>query len=261
MGTAASAQASEAMQSASAADVQAYLDQLPEVDKAKLKDALAAAALPAPFLAEYFDKVQARTEALITDEEKLLALATSPDPQRKLKEEAMSWFEAEARPLLEKSFKHHDTKGTGVLDREEAAAFFSHLVMEETDLAKAMSALTIDTGIRMSMAELDGLSQETRAELKPIFEKQIKDEIAKAKAEVQKKEDSYKSDKASHDAAAMKVLDVNGDGTIQLPEFLAAFEPDNQKNLELHIALGYLTEEEVKAQQKRQADGPECAQQ
>merc|ERR1719411_18722 len=139
-------------------------------------------------------------------------------------------------------------------DKDEAAVFFTNLMKEETDLAKAMSALTIEVGVKMGFAQLEGLSQEQREEMKPIFEQQIKTQIEAAKAQVQKKEDNYKAGKADHDAAAFKVLDKNGDGTIELAEFLAAFEPESQKNIDLHIALGYLTKEEVEAQQKAEAE-------
>merc|ERR1719491_1619861 len=101
---------------------------------------------------------------------------------------------------------------------------------------------------------LDSLSQEDREAIKPQIEQQMKDAIKAAQTAVQKKEDHYKSDKATHDAAAMKVLDTNGDGTIQLAEFIAAFEPETEKNVELHIALGYLTKEEVEAQKKAEGE-------
>jgi len=319
MGSGASAQASEGVTGASAADLQAALDQLPEGDRAKLQEALkqaqapaaaaapegataeadaapaevkveaeapaapaevkaeaaapadeaipadgaadptpspaaAAGANPSPFLSEYFDKAKARTAALIGDEEKLLALALDPEAQKKLKEESKAWFESDARPLLEKSFKHHDTKKTDVLDKEEAALFFAHMVHEETDLAKAMSALSIEAGVKMSLRMLEGMSQEDREAIKPQIELQMKQAILAAQTEVQKKEDQYKGSKSEHDAAAMKVLDTNGDGTIQLAEFMAAFEPETEKNVELHIALGYLTKEEVEAQKKAEEE-------
>merc|ERR1711994_752863 len=132
-------------------------------------------------------------------------------------------------------------------------------VHEETDMAKAMSALSIQAGIKMSLSMLEGMSQEDREQIKPEIEKQMKQAIETAKAEVQKKEDNYKADKAAHDAAAFKVLDTNGDGTVQLPEFIAAFEPETEMNTNLHIALGYLTKEEVEQQKKMQEQAKEDA--
>merc|ERR1740121_2902378 len=115
---------------------------------------------------------------------------------------------------------------------------------------------------------LDMLSEEEKEQIKPQLEEQMRKSIEIAQAEVQKKEDNYKASKAACDAAAFKVLDTNADGTIQVSEFLAAFEPETEKNVEMHIALGYLTKEEVDEQKKREQEAQErvqaaenCAQQ
>merc|ERR1712129_111464 len=180
-----------------------------------------------------------------------------------------AWYLAEAKPLLEKSFKHHDTRENDTLDPQEAARFFEHMIGEETKLAKAMSALSIEAGIKMSVAMLENmLSAEEREEVRPQIEEQIRQTVADVKVEVQKKEDHYLLDKKAHDAAAFKVLDVNGDGTIQLGEFIAAFEPETERNTALHLALGFLTQEEIDKQKKLEAEAsekaggaPECNQQ
>jgi len=341
MGTGASAQqASEAVQSASPEELQAYLDSLSPEDRAKLEGAVAVATTEAPAaeaaaeaeapadaaaapaeaageetkapaeaakgeaaegeaaegeaaeakaaeaegeaakgeaaeakaastsaesLAEYFDKVQSRTAALIGDQEKLMAIAMDPEAKTKMAEESKAWFDAEAKPLLEKSFKFHDTKNTDVLDKEEAAVFFTHLVQEDTDFAQAVSALTIEAGVKMSMGMLGSLSEEEREKIKPQLEEQMKQQIEASQAEVQKKEDAYKANKSDLDAAAFKVLDTNKDGTLQLSEFLAAFEPGSSKNVDLHVALGFVSKEEVEEQKKREEAAKEeaagCSQQ
>jgi len=213
----------------------------------------------APYLAEYFAKAQARTEALIGDQERLMAIAMDPEAQKKIKEESQEWFKTEARPLLEKSFKHHDYRTSDTLDPEEAGKFFQHMISAETQLAKAMSALAIEAGIKMSMQMLENmLGPEERIELKAQIEAQIQKAIEVAKAEVQKKEDNYMANKAENDKAAFKVLDRNGDGTIQLQEFLAAFEPETERNVELHLALGYLTQEEIEQQKMMEEAKEQC---
>merc|ERR1712039_528936 len=99
---------------------------------------------------------------------------------------------------------------------------------------------------------LASLSEEKREKIKPQLETQMK-------------KDNYKANKSYLDSAAFKVLDTNADGTLQLVEFLAAFEPDSTRNLELHLALGFVTAEEVKAQREREERSIEqagdCAQQ
>merc|ERR1719210_1929527 len=104
---------------------------------------------------------------------------------------------------------------------------------------------------------LNSMSEEEREQVKPMLEEQMQKKIEAAQAEVQKKEDNYKANKAACDAAAFKVLDTNEDGTIQVSEFLAAFEPDTEKNVEMHIALGYLTQEEVDQQKAREQEAQE----
>merc|ERR1739844_753218 len=98
-----------------------------------------------------------------------------------------------------------------------------------------------------------------REKIKPHLEEQMKQRIEAAQADVQKKEDNYKANKADFDAAAFRVLDTNADGTLQLVEFIAAFEPDTEKNLALHLALGYIIKEEVEAQKKREEKATEDA--
>merc|ERR1740121_134146 len=88
-----------------------------------------------------------------------------------------------------------------------------------------------------------------REEAKASIEAEIKKAIEEAKGQVHKKKDNYMSNKAEHDAKAFAVMDTNKDGTLQLSEFLACFDPENERNIDLHLALGFLTEEEV-AQQR-----------
>merc|ERR1719335_272530 len=48
----------------------------------------------------------------------------------------------------------------------------------------------------------------------------------------------YKANKPEKDAAIFKVMDTSGDGSIQLEEFIACFEPESEKNKEMMVALG-----------------------
>eukprot|EP00665_Eupelagonemidae_sp_cell47_P008022 gene8022-4762_t len=49
-------------------------------------------------------------------------------------------YVSRGQPLLEKSFDHHDTKKNGVLDKEEAAVFLSHVVEQSQVFAQACVA-------------------------------------------------------------------------------------------------------------------------
>merc|ERR1719330_463822 len=120
--------------------------------------------------------------------------------------------------------------------------------------SKTVSALSIETSMVMNMAFLgDNMSAEGRERARESIEAEMKRKIARAKADVQTREERYKANKAAHDEAAFKVIDTNGDGTIQLSEFLAAFEPCSDRNTELHIALGFTTREEAEEQKRNLA--------
>merc|ERR1719401_2570403 len=82
------------------------------------------------------------------DQSSAVDTAMLPEALKKQSEETQAWYEIEAQPLLEKSFKHHDTKGTGVLDKEEARDFFEHMVSESTGIYKAAAAGTVETGLK-----------------------------------------------------------------------------------------------------------------
>merc|ERR1712228_364106 len=58
------------------------------------------------------------------------------------------------------------------------------------------------------------------------------------KMAIEKAKDEYMANKAERDAASFKVIDTSGDGTLQEQEFLAAFEPESEKNVAFMKALG-----------------------
>merc|ERR1711879_270066 len=111
------------------------------------------------------------------------------------------------------------------------------MIAEETSMAKAAGAMAVESGVKMSMSMLEAMvPPDQREAMKAQIEGEMKKAIDQVKTEVQKKEDSYMNDKEACDAAAFKVLDTNGDGTIQLNEFLAAFEPQSDKSNEFQLA-------------------------
>lgn len=243
-------------------EIRNMLGQLSDGDRAKLQEALTNvpgaqkattadeadedAASAAPYLAEYFKKLRDRTSEVICDASKLMEIRTNPEASKQFKDECTSWYETEAKPLLLKSFAHHDVKKTDVLDQEEAAAFFQHLVQ----LSKGVSALlVVEAEIRRSVELLEAFEPRQRDALVIQLDQQSKKSIGAAQEAMQAKEAKYLADKATYDAAAFKVVDAAGDGVIRLEEFLAIFEPFNKKNNEIHFALGFLTQEEVEAQQ------------
>merc|ERR1719401_2332406 len=119
--------------------------------------------------------------------------AMNPDALKKVQAESKAWFESDGKPLLEKSFKHHDTKNTGVLDKEEASAFFAHLISEETAMAKAAGAKVVESGLATSMGMMESMvPPDQREAMKAQIQGQMTQAIEQVKVEVQKKEDAYK---------------------------------------------------------------------
>merc|ERR1712032_1345534 len=99
-----------------------------------------------------------------------------------------------------------------------------------TAMAKGVASQAVQASMGMMMGILESMvPPEKRAEAKADIEKQVNEGIKQAKGMIQKKEDDYKADKDAKDTAAFKVMDVNGDGTIQLSEFVAMFEPESAK--------------------------------
>merc|ERR1712232_248973 len=106
-------------------------------------------------------------------------------------------------------------KKTGVLDKDEAATFFGHLVSEE----------------------------KVPADQRESVKAQIQTQIEEAKKQVNEMADGkaaeYAKDKKAKDDAAFKIIDTSGDGSIQKDEFIAALDPSNKKNDAFMKALGF----------------------
>merc|ERR1719499_1332609 len=144
---------------------------------------------------------------MIEDQERLLTLAVDPEAKKKFAEDQKAWFDIEAKPLLEKSFKHHDTKNTDVLDKEEAAVFFAHVVHEGMEFIKAISALQLEAELKLfpkvlrqalteAAGQGDKLDKETSEAVEVTVEEELKEQgkiirqaIEEVKAEAQKKEE------------------------------------------------------------------------
>lgn len=192
------------------------------------------AAVEAPFLHQFFQLAgEVMGEVLMTDP---MELMFDPAGQQMI-EAKMASIKSGGTPLLEQSFKHHDSNNDGVLDAEEAAVFFAHVVAEEgTFMEMTVSATTLASMKQMmQMAASMGQLQEMKAEIQPKLTQAFED----LHAEVEGMKAAYQTNKAERDAAAFKICDTNGDGTLQLEELVAALVPGEPKNEEFTAALGF----------------------
>merc|ERR1719450_994341 len=168
-----------------------------------------------------------------------MAMAMDPEADKKMKEK-QDELKASCTPLLRQSFEHHNPSGTGTLSPEEAAVFFDHLVHEESDFIKAVAA-TVMTNVVAGMMNM--MQQMVPPEQRGEVETQIKTQMEAAKTEMEaqiaKATADYEADRAAKNAAAFAIIDVNGDRTIQLDEFMAAMDLEGEKSKEFQKALGF----------------------
>jgi len=217
----------------------------------------------APHLHNYFttvtafaDEMQAVTKAacaLVAEcesddeniEEKMDAMREM-DEKSKGQKDAMR---AECEVLLRDSFALHNPSGSGAITGEEAAAFFEHLVHEEGDFIKAVSASAMANATALTDAEyaqmfrgvgdaehtleeLIALVRAASVEQKQVYKDLCKECLDKATAD-------YEANRAEKNSAAFKLMDLDGSGTIQLSEFLAAMDIFSDKGREFQKALGF----------------------
>lgn len=199
------------------------------------------AAEAAPYLHEYFQVVKEHTTKA---QEQNMSLMFDPKVRLEAVQEKAAELKAEmiekTTPILERSFDHHDTKKNGVLDAEEAAVFFSHLVAEQGEFLNVTGALTIKKAIDQMLPMINSMPVEDadREAFKAEMEVQSKDAIDMITAKMNDAAEEYKANKAERDAAMFKVIDVNGDGTLQKGEFTSVFS-DEAKMKEMVKTMGF----------------------
>jgi len=143
----------------------------------------------------------------------------------------MERIQTEGPPLLAKSFRHHDSDGDDVLNRDEAAKFFSHVVSEEGPFIHM-----VVSACNVKMAHMMRMMGDEAAEHRG--DEGCRD-LENFPGKVKKMKAAYLANKADRDLAAFKVCDTNGDGTLQLDEVVAALMPGGSKNDAFIAALGF----------------------
>lgn len=175
---------------------------------------------------------------------------------KKKHDENMAKQRKTLQPLIEKSFDYHDTLKNKVLEPDESKLFFEHYVAEQGEFFVALQASMHKKIIEINMQMMAGLmgGQVDKKQMQKNVQAQVDAHVAKIKKLVDEQIASYTADKASRNAAAFKVLDVNGDGKLQKDEVVEALIPDTDKNKQFVSALGINPEELLKKQIQAQME-------
>lgn len=234
MGAGASADIEGKIKAASDEELATALASLSDADKAKLMGALGLE--EAPYLSQAFkvlaDGMRKMMEVGFSDEE--------PNPEQIQKD--MEAMMGSARELMAKSFDHHDKSGDGVLGKEEAAAFFKHLLDENGDLMMNMQEFAVKQSMEAmakAFAEQGDMPEDVKADMIAEIKKSCKEQLDGSKQEIAAAMVEYKANKEERDAAAFAVVDTAGDGTLNKEEFLEAFTFGSEKQAEVFKALGF----------------------
>lgn len=203
-----------------------------------------AEAAPAPHIHKYFARLQA-----FSDEIQALVKAAGTDnvapeflEKLKAKKDALR---AECEVFLRASFALHNPSGSGALTAEEATAFFEHLVHEEGDFIKAVSASALvslpmaDTEWHEMFAKFGIKDEAVIAGAKAQQEETLHGYFDIVKEKLEKATADYEANRAEMNTAAFKVIAGDGSETIQLSEFLAAMDVFSEKGKEFQKALGF----------------------
>lgn len=196
----------------------------------------------APYLAQYYEMVLKKMETP-QDVPAMMEILSKPKAEQKAREDKIhAEIEANAKPLLAKSFELHDTKKKGVLDKEDAAVFFSH-IMEKTALFqenlgkhKILQNLQRPGGVGEMLANS---SPEKRRALEKKITRMLTESMQKTQQLMRKLVIEYQTNKKARDDAAFAVIDIDKNGTVEKEEFMQAVMPTGQNNAAFMKALGF----------------------
>jgi len=146
------------------------------------------------------------------------------------------WYKSTGESLVKNVFTHYDVNGDGVLDKEETTILYSHFACEYSKALMTKAIKDINDDEKPDLSPLlntlnkwgDALDAwQKRQDHKKEFMKQIEDSLQ-----------AYNVNKEEKDKAAFAIMDVNGDGKLQLQEVIDGFRPNSDLRKEVLITLG-----------------------
>merc|ERR1712014_462584 len=157
------------------------------------------------------------------------------DPEKQAQhEKEEEQLALELKGLVEKSFKNHATQGNeNQLSKEEAHKFFENFASEQALFLEGMMKKAIVAGFNAEVKpkiEAGMLEGKNVEEFKAEMKGNCAQALEQIKAKVNEMVDSYNQVKEERNAAAFKVADTNGDGTLNLDELQAMLTPNEPLN-------------------------------
>ena len=109
-------------------------------------------------------------------------------------------------------------------------------------MAEAIAHAAVSQAVTAQMTMLASMIPADKAE--ETKKEALAAGLAAVEKDVAGRLSKYQENKEKADAAAFALMDTNGDGTVQLDEFMACFKPKSEKQDGLMLALGFITEQE-----------------
>merc|ERR1712176_1215155 len=104
-----------------------------------------------PMLQEYFTMVHKRAADINFMKRSLHIMTCDRTEVDKAEAADKEWYDNHIQPALTKAFLAHDMDSKGVLDKDEARVFFSHLFAEDSESMRALQCIAHEQNIKTQM--------------------------------------------------------------------------------------------------------------
>merc|ERR1719498_1686407 len=74
-----------------------------------------------------------------------------------MQQDMIDWYEKTGKPILTKSFAHHDKDDSKALEREEAKVFFKNLIQEQDTFTEAIAQATANMQLKATVQMMSAM--------------------------------------------------------------------------------------------------------